>query len=88
MAVPMSLASVDARIADATRPPLLNPMNAMSEQTKASKTRVVLPCQWVEEDSFEVTPSPGPVNDPQALPDTAFLLNASQPPRPTQSPNS
>jgi hypothetical protein len=88
MAVPMSLASVEARIADATRPPPLNPMNAMSEQTKASKAKVILPCQWVEGDSFEVTPAPGPVKEPQALPDTAFLLKASRPPRPTQSPNS
>jgi hypothetical protein len=60
----------------------------MTEQTKSRKTTIKLPCQWVEEESFEVTPTPAPAHDPKALPDTAFLLKSSSPPRPPQFPTS
>jgi len=82
MAVPMSFAGVDVRLAS------INSMNAMTEQTKASKTKTMLPCQWVEEDGFEVILAQRSANDQQAPIDTAFLLKSRSLPRPTQSPNS
>jgi hypothetical protein len=46
----------------------------MTEQSKSQNAKTPLPCHWVEDEGFEVIPTPGPANDPQALPDTAFLL--------------
>jgi len=60
----------------------------MTEQTKSRKTKTKLPCQWVEDEGFEVTPAQGPAKDPQALPDTAFLLKSNPPQRPPQFPTS
>lgn len=64
------------------------PYERMTEQTKSRKTTTKLPCQWLEDEGFEVTPAPGPMNDPQALPDTAFLLKSKPVPRPPQFPTS
>jgi hypothetical protein len=60
----------------------------MTEPTKSRKTRTKLPCQWVEEEGFEVMPAPEPANDPQALTDSAFLLKSKPLPRPPQLPTS
>jgi hypothetical protein len=62
------------------------PDERMTEQTKSRKTKTKLPCQWLEDEGFEVTPAQGPANNPQALPDTAFLLKPNPLPRPTQFP--
>jgi hypothetical protein len=64
------------------------PDERMTKQTKSRKTTTKLPCQWVEDEGFEVTPAPEPANDPQVLADTAFLLKSSPQPRPPQLPNS
>jgi hypothetical protein len=60
----------------------------MTEQTKAQQLKAKLPCQWVEEQGFEVQPKPDLAKDPKPLTDTAFLLKSSQPPRPTRLPGS
>lgn len=60
----------------------------MIEQTKSRKTKTKLPCQWVEEEGFEVMPTPEPANDPQARAGTALLLKSSPLPRPPQFPTS
>lgn len=64
------------------------PDERMTKRTKSRKTKTKLPCQWAEEEGFEVTPMQGPANDPKVLPDTAFLLKSSPFPRPTQFPTS
>ena len=89
MAVPMSFASVDDRLVgtQCDHSPH-QPDERMTEQTKSRKTKTKLPCQWVEDEGFEVTPAPGPSNDPQALTDTALLLVSNPRPRPSQFPNS
>jgi hypothetical protein len=87
--VPMSLASVgDRRVENMCDHDPHHPNERMTEPTKSRKTKARLPCQWVDEAGFEVTPSPGPANDPQTLPDTAFLLKPTPLPRPPQFPNS
>jgi hypothetical protein len=60
----------------------------MTEPTKSRKTKTKLPCHWVEDEGFEVTPAPESSNDPQALTDTALLLASNPRPRPPQFPNS
>ena len=60
----------------------------MTEQTNSRKIKAKLPCQWVEEEGFEVKPVPGPANNPQVHTDTAFLLKPNPLPRPTQFPTS
>jgi hypothetical protein len=60
----------------------------MIERKKSHKATTKLPCQWLEDEAFEVTPAPAPANEPQAMPDTAFLLKSSPQPRPPQFPNS
>ena len=89
MAVPMSLASVGDRLVETQCDHSPHQFyERMTKQTKSRKTKANLPCQWVDEEGFEVTPVPGPTNDPKALPDTAFLLKPNPLPRPPQFPNS
>jgi len=61
----------------------------MTEQTKSQKIKAKLPCQWVEEEGFEVRPATAvAAKNPQVLTDTALLLKFKPPPRPTQFPGS
>ena len=65
------------------------PEERMTKRTKSQLIKAKLPCQWVEEEGFEVKPATtGPANNPQVLTDTAFLLKPNPPPRPTQFPTS
>jgi hypothetical protein len=65
------------------------PEERMTKQTKSQKTKTKLPCQWVQEEGFEVKPAtPGPAKNPQVLTDTAFLRTSAPRPHPTQSPGS
>jgi len=85
----MSLASVDDRFVETQSDHSPHPPEErMSEQSKSRKIKARLPCQWVDEEGFEVTPAPGPTNDLKALPDTAFLLKPNPPPRLPQFPTS
>ena len=62
------------------------PEERMTKRTKSQTIKAKLPCQWVEEEGFEVKPATlGPVKNPQLLIDTAFLPKSNPPPRPTQS---
>jgi hypothetical protein len=58
----------------------------VSEQSKKKVCQTNLPCHWVEEEGFEVTPRICPTVDPGALSDTSFLLKSKfpqvPPPRP------
>jgi hypothetical protein len=85
MALPMSLAGIDWPTRGGAA---IKPTNAMPEQKKTSKTKTVLPCQWLEEDGFEIKPAQESANKLPVIPDTAFLLKHGQPPRPPRSPNS
>ena len=65
------------------------PEERMSKQTKSQKIKAKLPCQWVEEEGFEVRPAtPVPAKNPQLLTDTSFLLKSNPPPRSTPFPPS
>jgi hypothetical protein len=64
------------------------PEERMTKKTKSRKTKAELPCQWVEDEGFEVTPAQRPANAPQAMTDTSFLLKCSPLPHPPQLPNS
>ena len=89
MAVPMSFASVDGRPVETQCDHCpQQPDERMTERTKSRKTKTKLPCQWVEEEGFEVMPAQEPAKDPQALPDAAFLLRPNPLPRPPQFPTS
>ena len=89
MVVPMSLASVgDSLVATRCDHDPHQPDERMTKQTKSRKTKAKLPCQWVDEEGFEVTAAPGPTNDPKDLPGTAFLFKPNPLPRQPQLPNS
>jgi len=89
MAVPMSLATVGDSLVKWQGGRNAHRHNErMTRQTKSRKTKAKLPCQWVEDEGFEVAPAQGPAKEPQALPDTAFLLKSRPLPRPPQLPNS
>ena len=64
------------------------PDERMTERTKSRKTKAKLPCHWVEDEGFEVTPAQGPESDPPALTDTAFQLKPNPLSRPPQFPTS
>ena len=49
----------------------------MTEHRKKRNQQTKLPCQWVEEEGFEVKPAPNPATEPPALSDTAFLLKSN-----------
>lgn len=66
----------------------INTDERMTEHTESRNNKTKLPCHWVEDEGFDVAPTPSPANDPQALADTAFLLKSEALPRPIQSPNS
>jgi hypothetical protein len=65
------------------------PEERMPKQTKSQKIKAKLPCQWVEEEGFEVRPAtPVPAKNPQVITDTSLLLKSNPPPRSTQFPTS
>jgi hypothetical protein len=58
---------------------MTNPKNQRSEKNN-------LPCQWVDEKGFDVTPSHGPAPQPPSS-ETGFLLKPKAPRRPAGSPD-
>ena len=58
----------------------------MTEHTKAQQDKIKLPCQWVEEEGFDVDPVSQPATDRQTLSDTAFLLKSKPVQPPLHSP--
>jgi hypothetical protein len=58
---------------------MTNPKNTRNDKTN-------LPCEWVDEERFDVTPIHGPAL-PASASDTSFLLKAKVPQRPIRSPN-
>jgi hypothetical protein len=58
----------------------------MTEHTKKRTDQTKLPCRWVDEEGFSVTPVAGPALDPKGMSDTAFLLKSQLPPRPNRFP--
>lgn len=58
----------------------------MTKHTKKRGDKTKLPCHWVDDEGFSVTPIPSPVIKPQGMSDTAFLLKAKQSASPTRFP--
>jgi len=58
----------------------------MSEPDKKQIDKTKLPCQWVEEEGFDLTLAAQSPLDPPALSDTAFLLKNRPLPQPPQFP--
>src|SRR5262245_9691007 len=64
--------------------------HCMTQHKKRKKKKGLpgLPCQWVEEQGFDVVPTSPPTKGPDAPSDTAFLLKAKAASRPARMPGS
>jgi hypothetical protein len=58
----------------------------MTEHTKKRNEKMKLPCNWVDEEGFTVTPTQRPIVRPEGMSDTAFLLKSKLPARPNRFP--
>ena len=59
----------------------------MTERTKNLSQKTKLPCHWVDEEGFTVSPIQQPSAEPRGGTDTAFVLKPKQSPRPTRFPS-